>query len=294
MVQSVGAALLVVLSLVAAALIARQVERPARRLGAAAEEVRDGRFAEAHLAASGPRELADAAAAFNEMSATLEAVEDQVVLLAEDPGAPEAARPLPGRIGEALHGAMERLRASIHAGEDERAELEELAAQDALTGLLNRRAGLDALDAALARARRRGGDTMVLFVDLDGLKELNDRHGHDAGDAALVVVADALRATTRADDAVARLGGDEFIVAGGVEGHDEVVALAERIRAAVGSSSLVWRGSHLRVHCSIGMAVSGDVATTAEDLVHQADLALYEAKHQGRDRAAWAPTQASS
>lgn len=135
---------------------------------------------------------------------------------------------------------------------------------------------------------------MVLFVDLDGLKQLNDRHGHDAGDAALVVVADALRATTRVDDAVARLGGDEFIVAGGADGPAEVAALSERIRAAVDSSSLLWRGNHLRVQCSIGMAVSGDVATTADDLVHEADLALYEAKHQGRDRAAWPPTGAPS
>jgi diguanylate cyclase (GGDEF)-like protein len=289
--QAGGTIVLLVVSVASAALIARQVERPARRLGAAAREVRDGRFAQARLATSGPRELAEAASAFNEMSATLQAVEERAVLLAEDPTAVQPTRPLPGRIGDALHDALEQLRASMHASEDQRAELADLASHDGLTGLLNRRAGLDALDRALARSRRHGGCTMVLFVDLDGLKQLNDRYGHEAGDAALVLVADALGAITRADDAVARLGGDEFVVAGSVDGPAEVQALAERIRSQVGSTALAWRGHGLRVRCSIGMAVGvGD--ETAEELVRQADLALYEAKGQGRDRIAWAPAGA--
>lgn len=286
--RTVVAAGLAILSLVAAGLLARMVVRPVRLLGEAAREVRDGRFAPGPLEVRGPREVADTAEAFNEMAGTLAAVEAQAVVLAEDPSGAEEPEPPPGRTGAALHAAIERLRASLLEGERQRAELHELATHDQLTGLLNRAAATEALARDLAGQDRHGRRTMVLFVDLDGLKQLNDVHGHEAGDAALVLVAEALRATTRASDAVARYGGDEFLVVGSVEETAEVEALAERIRRRISTSELVWQDERLSISCSIGMAVSRSGEQVPDALVRRADAALYDAKRGGRDRAEWA------
>ena len=281
--RSVAALALTSLSLAAAAVLARTVVRPVQRLGEAARQVRDGRFEPDRLEPRGPRELADAADAFNEMSATLAAVEDQAVLLAEDPGA-EVPPSLPGRVGAALHVAFERLRSSILLGEQQRAELHALASHDPLTGLLNRAALLDALDRALADQARRGQQTMVLFVDLDGLKQINDVHGHAAGDAALQRVADALRSTTRAADAVARYGGDEFVVVGAVGDGAEAEALAERIRRRVADEALDGIDEPMALSTSIGIAVGPSGGASGEDLLREADGALYQAKRAGRNR----------
>ncbi|OWY63347.1 hypothetical protein B7486_53620 [cyanobacterium TDX16] len=287
LVRTVAAILLAGVSVTAAAILAAKVVGPAQRLGQAAREVRDGRFAPEPLDDRGPRELAEAAKAFNEMAATLASVEEQAVLLAEDPGGVQVPDSLPGRTGAALHAAFERLRSSILTNEQQRAELHALASHDPLTGLLNRAAVLDALERELATQARRDGRTMVLFVDLDGLKQINDRHGHEAGDAALGLVAEALRSTTRSSDAIARYGGDEFLVVGAVERDQEVEVLAERIRRRVATEALVWDDRLLPMSCSIGMAVMGPGEGSSQVLVRLADTALYEAKHAGRNQTAW-------
>jgi diguanylate cyclase (GGDEF)-like protein len=291
--RSTLAMLLALVSLGAAALLARTVAQPVRRLGVAARDVRDGRFDLQTIDPRGPRELVETAETFNEMAATLAAVEAQAVMLAEDPWSAEHPPFLPGRTGRALHVALERLRSSMRAAAEQREELHELAIHDSLTGLLNRGAALEAMGRDLAGGTRHGRRTMVLFVDLDGLKQVNDGHGHDAGDAALRLVADALRATTREADVVARYGGDEFLVAGAVDGRAEVEAFAERIRGEVASRALHWDGVRLSIRCSIGMAISGPETTTAEALITEADGAVYGAKHEGRDRVAWGPVTAA-
>jgi diguanylate cyclase (GGDEF)-like protein len=221
------------------------------------------------------------------MAATLAEVEEQAVLLAEDPGGADEPASLPGRTGAALHTAFGRLRSSILLGERQRQELHELATHDQLTGLLNRAAALDALERGLAGDVREGRRTMVLFIDVDGLKQINDDHGHVGGDAVLRLVADALRAATRASDALARYGGDEFLVIGSVDGPPEVEALAERIRAGVASEAGAGDERLGAVSCSIGMAVSGPGQTSPDALVRRADAALYGAKRDGRDRTRW-------
>lgn len=282
------AVLLVAVSFGAAALVARSLVRPVQRLGAAARQVRDGRLGDSRLDTRGPRELADAASAFNDMTTTLAAIEEQAVILAEDPGRAEVPEQLPGRTGQALHTALERLRDVILVGERRRDELHERSIRDPLTGLLNRSAAVDALARHLAAGERESRPTAVLFIDLDGLKQINDGHGHEAGDVALCTVADALRATTRDADAVARYGGDEFLVAGAAGDLDEVGALAERVRQEVRSSPFVHHGDVLAVSCSIGVAVAAPGAAQVDELIARADAAVYEAKRDGRDRVAWA------
>jgi diguanylate cyclase (GGDEF)-like protein len=171
--------------------------------------------------------------------------------------------------------------------EERRRELEVAATHDGLTGLLNRNAAIETIERDLAIASRTGAQVAVLFVDLDGLKQLNDQQGHATGDEGLRLVADALRETTRASDTVARLGGDEFLVAT-IHGNEaSAQALAERIRRAVTNQRVVGPAGPTPLRCSIGIALSDPTITSADLLIHRADSALYVAKGQGGNRVAW-------
>ncbi|MDZ7678080.1 MAG: sensor domain-containing diguanylate cyclase [Acidimicrobiales bacterium] len=288
----VGAAgVLTLLSLAGAVLLTRNMTRPVRRLEEAASQIRAGQFDLEPIETGGPRELADTAVAFNEMTATLASVETYATTLADAPEDPLLDHPIPGRTGQALQVALNRLRSSIRQAEKRRGELEVVATHDALTGLFNRSAALTMIGHDLAAAERSDGAVMALFIDLDEFKPINDQYGHAAGDDALRLVADALRETTREADVVARIGGDEFLVAGAVaDDAGEVEGLAERIRDAIGSTRLGTVDGPIGLHCSIGMALSlpGD---SVDLLVQRADAAMYDAKKQGRDRIAWARSE---
>jgi diguanylate cyclase (GGDEF)-like protein len=154
---------------------------------------------------------------------------------------------------------------------------ETLASTDPLTGIPNRRAFLDRVNAAVSAAAW-GHQTVVCLVDLDGFKAVNDAGGHAAGDALLCSVASALGGAVRETDTVARLGGDEFAVLADVSVAFSGEMLAERLRtaaAAVGTAS--------GVTASIGVAEvqPGD---DLEDLMHRADAAMYRSKTAGGDR----------
>jgi diguanylate cyclase (GGDEF)-like protein/PAS domain S-box-containing protein len=144
---------------------------------------------------------------------------------------------------------------------------------DGLTGLLHHRAFHEALRAEAERATRYGHPLALILLDLDGFKDVNDAHGHQAGDRLLVVVARALEETTRASETVGRLGGDEFAVLLPETGLGGARATAERIRAAVAAH---------RVTISAGVAEL--TADGPDDLVRRADRALYRSKAAGRDR----------
>ncbi len=166
-------------------------------------------------------------------------------------------------------------------------ELERLATHDRLTGLLNRTATLDAVGRDLARARRGDGEVIALYVDLDGLKALNDTHGHAVGDEAIRRTADVLRTTTRDGDIVGRLGGDEFLVVTATATEERGADLAERVLSRVSAEHVhLGDGRRIGLRCSIGVARSGAGLDSADHLVHAADLALYEAKRAGRGRVA--------
>jgi diguanylate cyclase (GGDEF)-like protein len=191
-----------------------------------------------------------------------------------------------------------------HFGEDERMTAASLAAHavvaldnerlhrmvehqalvDGLTGLANRRHAEEVLATEVARAERFGGPVALVLADLDGFKDVNDRHGHPTGDVALREFADVLRETVRDVDLVSRWGGEEFLlVLPGTDGGG-AVQLAERVRRTLRDRVLVGPdGSPIVLTSSFGVA-SFPEASSPDKLVFQADRALYEAKRNGKDR----------
>lgn len=166
---------------------------------------------------------------------------------------------------------------------DYRQAVEHIAFHDALTGLPNRRLLLDRLGTGLSQATRQSGRLAVAFLDLDGFKQVNDCHGHEAGDRLLISIAQRLQAAVRAGDTVARLGGDEFVVVlsnlGSNRERDEVLA---RIASAVALPVNLGTGQSVRISASIGVAMPPPEGCNAETLLHCADLAMYQAKQTGR------------
>ena len=153
---------------------------------------------------------------------------------------------------------------------------------DALTGLANRRAFGDRLRLALARNRRSGLQSAVLFLDIDRFKEVNDTLGHGAGDALLVEFAARLRASVRASDTVARFGGDEFLVLlEDVRERANALSIAEKMLEQA-RRPLALQGAEAGITTSIGLAYS-DATSSEEELLRRADAALYEAKSAGRN-----------
>ena len=184
------------------------------------------------------------------------------------------------RVGRALADAAEVLLSQATAREELRAERDLFARQartDSLTGLGNRVAWTDALEAEAARRARYGRPIVVMTLDVDGLKRTNDRFGHVGGDELLVSTAAILRSTLRDSDVVARIGGDEFGILLPETSPDVMPALVDRITAACAA----WRGSDpaLRLSLSIGWAVpeNGD---ELRDVLRAADDRMYLAKRE--------------
>lgn len=174
-------------------------------------------------------------------------------------------------------------RATARQLEQQAGELARMALHDPLTGLANRALMQDRLEHALAdrRARRHA----VLLLDLDDFKTVNDTAGHEAGDAVLVAVARRLESSVRPADTVARLGGDEFVVLmEDVEGRRDVVLVAERLLGAL-RRPVAWGGERFTVGGSVGVTFT-DAADGRgmDDLLRDADLAMYVAKAGGKDR----------
>ncbi len=154
---------------------------------------------------------------------------------------------------------------------------------DALTGLLNRFSLLQRLDQALEQARSDEHHLAVLFIDLDRFKEVNDSLGHHMGDLLLVEVAARLVAAVRASDIVARLGGDEFVVAmPHIRSAIDPAFLADKIRRAI-SQPFLLEGHELLTTPSIGISVFPDDGGNVEELLKNADTAMYHAKSRGRN-----------
>lgn len=162
-------------------------------------------------------------------------------------------------------------------------QLKHQALHDPLTGLPNRILLEDRLRLALRRTKRRGGQVAVLFVDLDNFKVVNDSLGHEAGDRLLQSVSKRLGAVVRPEDTVARLGGDEFIFLLEEVGLEEACSTAVRILATL-RSPISLRGRKVYATASIGIAVGGNGTQRTEDLLRDADLAMYGAKRSGKAR----------
>jgi diguanylate cyclase (GGDEF)-like protein/PAS domain S-box-containing protein len=169
------------------------------------------------------------------------------------------------------------------------------ALHDPLTGIANRVLLRDHLERALARRGRIGWTVGLLFLDLDDFKRINDSYGHAAGDQILVRVAERLVGAVRDEDVVGRQSGDEFaVLMGRVRDADDAVATADRILSELRRPILLGANT-IVIGGTIGVAIATEPGTTAEDLLTQADAAMYAAKAEGKGRHAvydqWMPTR---
>jgi diguanylate cyclase (GGDEF)-like protein/PAS domain S-box-containing protein len=163
--------------------------------------------------------------------------------------------------------------------------LSRIANHDPLTKLPNRRLLADRLQQALVHGRRTGTQVAVCYLDLDGFKEVNDTLGHPVGDRVLEEVAKRLLAAVRGGDTVARLGGDEFVlVLGGLVGPTECVAALERLVGVVAAPYDIDQRRVTGISASIGVTLAPDDGAEPDKLVRHADLAMYAAKQEGKNR----------
>jgi diguanylate cyclase (GGDEF)-like protein/PAS domain S-box-containing protein len=173
-------------------------------------------------------------------------------------------------------------------------QLAHQAFHDSLTGLPNRSLFQSRLALRLTEARRNNDQFAVLFFDLDDFKVVNDSLGHSAGDQLLIHVAERVKTCIRADDMLARIGGDEFtLLLNTVPDEHEAIRIAERIAFAL-EEPFDLDGHEVFATTSIGIAIGNNNSSHADDILRNADMAMYEAKHAGKDRyALFEPTMNS-
>src|SRR4051794_19049792 len=178
---------------------------------------------------------------------------------------------------ESLVAEIVRLRGQVAQLNERVEQLDLLAHQDALINLPNRRGFMRALERLIDRAQRYGHGAAMLFVDLDGLKMINDTFGHRAGDEALIQVAGLLSGGVRRSDVVARIGGDEFGIL--LENADEKVAheTASRLVELIAACEVVHEGFSLPMSVAIGVGII-DATDTAESVMARADEEMYRRK----------------
>jgi diguanylate cyclase (GGDEF)-like protein len=266
-------------------LLATRITGPIRRVVDRTAEIARGQL-EGEVPIGNGVELDGLATAVDRMAADLKESqskrEQAIAALAE------ANQGLESRIQERTHRLTE-VNATLLAEIEERkrveARLEQAATSDYLTGLLNRPAMLRLLEKESDRMRRTTAPYSIALADLDDFKQLNDRHGHAIGDRALAAIADTIRASLRGQDAVCRWGGDELLVFLPETGLPGAGEAAEKIRREFAQAPFVVQGHEIRLTLSIGVAEARREEAVA-DVVRRADVALYRAKQEGRNRVA--------
>ena len=164
-------------------------------------------------------------------------------------------------------------------------DLQRVAALDPLTGVYNRRFGLQRLTEEFGRSIRSGDPLGVLMLDLDHFKAVNDTYGHLVGDRVLQTVVRAARQILREGDVILRYGGEEFIIVLPGAGRDDLAEMAERVRRAVAEAEITEAGQRIPITVSIGgSGLPNKNATNPQELIGAADMAMYTAKESGRDR----------
>ena len=164
------------------------------------------------------------------------------------------------------------------------ARLQEQVLRDPLTGLYNRRHADTVLAHELDACRATSEPLVVVLLDIDHFKRINDEYGHTAGDAVLRQLAAILKSASRAEDMVFRYGGEEFSAILTNANLKIALQIGERIRALIEKADFVWEKQHIPVTISIGAAVATGTETDSQELIQAADAALYEAKERGRNR----------
>lgn len=176
---------------------------------------------------------------------------------------------------------VQRLRDEIHQSQRRIAYLEQLADQDTLVPVINRRAFVRELSRVMSYGNRYAVNSSVLYFDINGMKTINDAHGHAAGDAAVLHVARTLTENVRESDVVGRLGGDEF---GVILSHADAAMAqdkAQMLSAAIRTSPFTWKGSAISLTVSYG-AYTFDQGESADAILEAADRAMYAHKQEGR------------
>ncbi|MEM5427009.1 diguanylate cyclase domain-containing protein [Cupriavidus oxalaticus] len=198
-----------------------------------------------------------------------------------------AQRTPPARIAELnalsddFNGLLDELQTWQNQMQHENRSLAHRANHDALTGLLNRAAFVEALEHAVRHAAANHEYAAVLYLDSDGFKDINDRHGHASGDAVLVAMAQRIRASLRNGDTVARIGGDEFaVLAARLRAPADAIHIAEHILQAMTEPIALPDGASVQASVSIGLAVFPVHAQASQALLHAADAAMYGAKRR--------------
>jgi len=282
--------LVVLGSIAAGAVFGRSIVRPVRRLTDHAQRVGEGQLDLEPLRFEGPPEVARAARAFNDVVDNLVLLERKANALAEcDFDDPALEQVLPGRLGASLQESVRVLSGSIVDREQLQRRLAHEATHDPLTGLANRAALVDLIGRSLcspATEDGHRGQVAVVFIDLDGFKQINDRLGHAAGDEVLRVVASRLGGLAAAGQLVGRLGGDEFLaVLPSVEDPTEPLHFSRRVVRAF-SEPVSVAETVVEMGASAGVAMSphrGDHSGDPLDLLRRADLAVYRAKQTRAD-----------
>jgi two-component system cell cycle response regulator len=160
----------------------------------------------------------------------------------------------------------------------------EAAVRDGLTGTYNKRHFLERLVTEFAFAQRHGMALSLLMVDVDHFKKINDGLGHPAGDQVLITLAQLLTAAIRTEDLLARYGGEEFAILCRGTAIGQASILAQRLRASVESHLFEYRDERISVTISVGVGACLKATANAQQLIVDADAALYEAKRSGRNR----------
>jgi diguanylate cyclase (GGDEF)-like protein len=203
---------------------------------------------------------------------------------ADDPALPQSPRTPARSTAMQLAVEVDALATQLEASRARIAELEARIDIDPLTDVLNRRGFERELKRSLAYVKRYGASAALLYIDLDGFKPVNDRHGHAAGDAVLKTLAAVLVRNVRASDIVARLGGDEFAVLLWNVGGDAAAAKAVALEAAIYATQIRWNASTFAVGASAGLAEIGPLDAPAE-VLERADAAMYARKRDQGTRA---------
>jgi diguanylate cyclase (GGDEF)-like protein len=268
--------------------LSARVTKPVRMLIARCRAIADGNPDERGQIRGGD-ELEELVDAFNTMSRKL--MESRAQAEEAQRSLEHARDLLELRVAERTRDLMQANERLLHEV-SERARAEEqlaLAARaDPLTGLMNRRAILEQLEYQSARAQRSGTPFSLILADLDYFKSINDTHGHDAGDQALIEIAAQLRQELRAQDLVARWGGEEFLVLLPDTDLEGGLVVAEDLREGVAAHTLDIGGESVQLTLSLGVARCA-TGQPFNECVKAADSALYRAKLQGRNRVVAAP-----
>ena len=269
------------------------IRRPLRMLAGVASEVSAGDSTARFGTAGGSQEIRAVGVALDGAAAHLQLAEQQTRALADgDLDHPILSEASAGELGASLQDAVKALATSMQEREEFRRRMTHEATHDGLTGIPNRKAALAQLNRGLARTYRSGSSLAVLFIDLDNFKGVNDNHGHPAGDIVLRTIAQRMVNCVRDGDHVGRLGGDEFVVvAEPVSGAADALTLAERLLDVLAEPIKVDE-AHLSISASVGISIEdgNDIATDSldrrdgDDLLRDADLAVYKAKADGRGR----------